>query len=313
MAECVLLAKIFDPDKHYVAGQLLSEKLDGQRMIWDGGVTTGMLASSVPWAYNPKPGVVSTGLWTRNFKVIHAPKEWLEAMRLPTFPLDGEAYLKRNAFQETESILRTETPSVEAWRGITYRVFDIPSYSELFGDRKVKIFGKDHYISGVSWITSRGGKDLGAISAERAYWMIPEHLRHKQERLPIATQEALEVVYRRLEEISSAGGEGLMIRRISSIWHPKRSDDLLKVKKFYDAECTVQGYTEGKGRLQGMCGALKVTAQLNDNKSFAFELGGLTDDERRRARELFPIGTTIRFKYNDRSNDGIPKHARYWR
>lgn len=47
-----------------------------------------------------------------------------------------------------------------------------------------------------------------------------------------------------------------MIRDPSSLYEGKRSDTLLKVKKFDDAEATVLGHLKGTGRCSAMLGAL---------------------------------------------------------
>lgn len=41
------------------------------------------------------------------------------------------------------------------------------------------------------------------------------------------------------------------------MYEGKRSNTLLKVKTFYDAEAVVLGYEPGKGHAKGMTGALK--------------------------------------------------------
>ena len=48
--EYVQLAHVFDSKKHSPAGWYASEKLDGQRAWWDGGVSRGMPAAQVPYA-----------------------------------------------------------------------------------------------------------------------------------------------------------------------------------------------------------------------------------------------------------------------
>jgi len=49
-----------------------------------------------------------------------------------------------------------------------------------------------------------------------------------------------------------------MLREPGSMYENRRSDCLLKVKTFSDAEATVIGYEEGKGRNAGLMGALVV-------------------------------------------------------
>jgi DNA ligase-1 len=307
--ETVMLAKSFDPSKHSIGGQMMSEKLDGQRIIWDGGISNGVLATEVPWAYNPKAGQIATGLWSRNFKVVHAPKNWIEEWCPKGIPLDGEGYMGSGQFQETESILRTETPDVERWKQIKYMVFDSPPIEYLFGEGYVNIFGKKHTIPNcLNWIVMHGGAINRPYPFEQIYNTLPIRSRVEQTRLPLSEAEAREVMYKKLNEVSEAGGEGLMIRKLSSYWCTKRTDDLLKVKKFYESTAEVIGYTDGLGRLAGMTGALVVK-----DKGIVFELAGLTDDERSKAKEKFPVGTVVRYKYNDTTNDNVPKHARYWR
>ena len=40
--EFVQLAQVYDPKKHGIAGWFVSEKLDGMRCLWDGGITRGL-------------------------------------------------------------------------------------------------------------------------------------------------------------------------------------------------------------------------------------------------------------------------------
>jgi len=50
----------------------------------------------------------------------------------------------------------------------------------------------------------------------------------------------------------------MMIKDPDSKYENKRSDKLLKVKKFDDAEATVIGHKKGTGRCADMCGAIFV-------------------------------------------------------
>ena len=57
--EFLQLADHYDPAKHNVAGWFISEKLDGTRCFWDGGLSRGLPTDSIPWAsvIDPKTGV----------------------------------------------------------------------------------------------------------------------------------------------------------------------------------------------------------------------------------------------------------------
>ena len=80
-----------------LVGRFGSRKYNGFSVLWDGGVTRGMLAKDVPWYYKggDKDGVVSTGLWSlgRNMKpkVLRAPDLWLNQLPV-SVPLHGELW-----------------------------------------------------------------------------------------------------------------------------------------------------------------------------------------------------------------------------
>ena len=83
----------------------------------------------------------------------------------------------------------------------------------------------------------------------------------------------------------------MMIKDPKSKYEGTRSDKLLKVKKFEDAEATVYGFEKGKGRLSHLTGALMV---VND-KGIKFKVGsGLSDRERRKPPKK---GSRITYKF----------------
>ena len=67
--EFLQLADHYDPAKHNVAGWFISEKLDGTRCFWDGGLSRGLPTDSIPWAsiIDPKTGKRKprSSLWPR--------------------------------------------------------------------------------------------------------------------------------------------------------------------------------------------------------------------------------------------------------
>ena len=86
-----------------------------------------------------------------------------------------------------------------------------------------------------------------------------------------------------------------------------RSADLLKLKTYQDAEATVIGYRPGRGKYQGMVGALIVRTP----EGLEFAIGsGLTDA----LRQTPPaIGSEITYRYNGYTSNGIPRFARFLR
>ena len=77
--EFLMLAHTHNPTKEDIGGWFYSEKLDGMRAFWDGGVSSGLPKAQVPWANTDKDErltkeEIATGLWSRYGNVIHAPE-----------------------------------------------------------------------------------------------------------------------------------------------------------------------------------------------------------------------------------------------
>jgi DNA ligase-1 len=77
-----------------------------------------------------------------------------------------------------------------------------------------------------------------------------------------------------MDKVIAGKGEGIMIRDPDSIYEGKRSDTLLKVKKFDDSEALVIGHNKGTGRCSGMLGALVV----REKDGTEFKIGSGFDD-----------------------------------
>ena len=86
-----------------------------------------------------------------------------------------------------------------------------------------------------------------------------------------------------------------------------RSDTLLKHKRGRDAEARVVGYRPGKGKYEGMVGALLV----EDAHGRRFALGSGLRDADRAAPPA--IGSTVTFRYDGLTEQGNPRFARYLR
>lgn len=292
----VMLAHSYE-DKHRIAGMWASEKLDGIRMIWDGGITRGLPASEVPWANIEKHGRFkeppqATGLWSRYAHPINAPASFLNS--LPKLCLDGEAWAGRGRFQEVSSIIRSSVNTAD-WSPITYKVFDAPSIYDLFEDREIDDTNIHITMKGCGdWVWSRARKlnwDHDAYlhqsmtfeeTLEFLSWFIfqsPVSI-HLQKRLAAIEMMAQEEGQRMAESIKKGGGEGIILRHALSKWQPERSWDMLKLKPYKDAEATVIGYTWGKrtnkgSKLLGMMGSARL-----DWDGVIFDMAGFTNAER---------------------------------
>lgn len=349
--EFLQLCQSFDSKKHHIAGWYMSEKLDGMRCYWDGGITRGLKSSEVPFSNTTKDGryvntLLATGLWSRYGKPIQAPDWFLD--QLPALPLDGELYMGIGRFQETMSTVKQLEPD-NRWSAITYKVIDAPAYSVMFEDGKINVpnFKKD--IKGVlPWVMKRlrGNEFVQPKDFESTYRYLcalvkrTENMEvHMQLRLPFTTGEARQHLDEYLNAVLYRGGEGIVLRNPIMPWRPERTHHSLKYKPYTDSEGTVAGYVWGRetdkgSKLLGLMGAMII----NWN-GVMFELSGFTDEERIlavngtnyiAAQEVgkknpgkivgkgiwnpkFPIGSKVTFKYRELTDDKKPKEARFLR
>ena len=102
-------------------------------------------------------------------------------------------------------------------------------------------------------------------------------------------------------KIFEAKGEGMMIKSPKCQYERSRSDQLLKVKQFFDTEATVIGHQKGTGRCWDMCGALL----MKGDNGIKFKIGsGFTDAQRKSPPK---IGSRVTYKYQGLTNDGLPR------
>jgi len=346
--EFLQLAHDFDSKKDYIGGYFMSEKLDGMRCFWDGGITTGMPKDKVPWANlakdeRYKETQIATGLWSRYGNVIHASTEFIKA--LPNCPLDGELYSREYSRQQLMEILKKIEPNPFDWEYVTYFCFDRPAYETIFADG---LINTTHYTKKfyqiLPWIKNLDiniVRPLPRQMFDQAYKMLRYTLNNNpvaiallQFELPYNEAMARITINAYMEQIIKKGGEGIMLRHPSYPYVCERTRNLLKVKMQQDAEATVIGYTTGRetdlgSKLLGKMGALLV--QFEQVK---FELSGFTDEERTFKTEAmtqwatqnpdrecpdwivnehFPIGALVTFKYRGLTDKGVPQEARYLR
>lgn len=206
------------------------------------------------------------GLWSRLGKPFaKAPADFLA--RLPQgVPLDGELYLGRKMFNDTIRAIKGHA----GWASVCYNVFDAPDHPGPVEDRWLK--------------ASQATQDSDVASVVR--------------QIKCKSAAHLGVMLRAVE---SLGGEGLMLRQAGSLYEPKRSRTLLKVKSFFDVEATVEGHAPGKGKHEGRLGALRCRL---DNGVLVDVGTGFTDAERESPP---PVGATITVRYQELTPAGVPR------
>lgn len=215
-------------------------------------------------------------LWSRGGNAINAPAWFVAA--LPPRKLDGELWLGRGRFEEMSGIARREQPDDAAWKEVSFMLFELPGAEGTFAQRAQRL--QDIAAqAGVPWLKAAG-------------------------QFRLADRKALR---RRLDEVVRAGGEGLMLHLADAPYVSGRSEVLLKVKAWYDAEAKVIAHVPGRGRLRGLMGALRVRAP--DGREFSLG-SGFTDAQRRAPP---PVGATVTYRYRHLTENGLPRHASFWR
>lgn len=294
--EFLQLAHVWKQAKHGIAGYYMSEKLDGMRCLWDGGITRGMLCSEVPWANTEKHSRFvtppkSTGMWTRYGQPLHAPEWFLDS--LPKRILDGELYAGLGNFQKVTSAVKKHVPIDNEWLGITYVIFDTPNPFVVFGAGEIKNtnFKKvlrdppaamfENVVTTPKMATfSQRHQSLLAMQdhevGDMNNWEV-----HEQRQLPRNLMEAVHQVEMEMLVIEEKAGEGLILKSPSNLYLPERTHEMLKVKQCQDAEGTVVNYIWGKktdlgSKLLGLMGGL-VLKQDNGRE---LEISGFTNEER---------------------------------
>lgn len=221
-------------------------------------------------------------LWTgsellsRQGLPIRAPA-WFTA-GWPATPMDGELWAGRGRFAAVQAAVAQTRPDDGEWRTLRYMVFDLPAAPGGFDARLPTL--------------------LRQVAAMDRPWVqaVPQWR--------VASHEELMAQLRRHDK---AGAEGLMLRRGDAPYRGGRSEDLLKLKSFEDAEARVVGHLPGRGKYAGLTGTLLV--QMPDGQRF--RLGsGLSDALRRQPP---PIGTLVTYRFNGQHAGGLPRFARFWR
>lgn len=215
-------------------------------------------------------------LISRGGNVFNAPAWFVAA--LPERKLDGELWLGRGRFEEISGIVRREVPQDVDWKQVKYMLFELPGAEGTYAQRVSRLDSVAAQLN-VPWVQVV------------AQFRLADH----------------KALMKRLGEVVKAGGEGLMLHRADALYETGRSEVLLKVKAWHDAEAKVIGYVSGKGRFQGMLGALKVRAP--DGREFALG-SGFTDAQRRSPP---PLGSTVTYRYRELTARGMPRFASFWR
>lgn len=244
-------------------------------------VLRGEIALSDYWVSEKYDGM--RGYWdgkqllTRGGEHIEAPA-WF-TVGWPNIPLDGELWIGRGQFSRTVSTVRKKIPDEIQWHALHFMVFDLPAHPGSFSERNAALQSVITQI-GQQWVIHVG-------------------------QIKVSDHAALKAM---LKRVVKRGGEGLMLHRGDSLYRAVRSDDLLKLKPYEDAEAKVIAHLPGKGKFANALGALEVESA----DGLRFRLGtGLSDADRRHPPRP---GEWVTYRYNGRNEKtGIPRFARFVR
>ena len=215
-------------------------------------------------------------LLSRQGIVIDAPS-WFTA-GWPAQAMDGELWAGRQQFAAVQSAVAQGRQEDARWRALRYMAFDMPQHPGLFAQRQQALQTQVRKVR-QPWLQAA------------PQWQVKNH----------------DALLRQLRALSGAGAEGLMLRRADAPYRAGRSNDLIKLKLFEDAEAEVVAHLPGQGKYQHMTGALLVQMPSGQR----FKIGsGLSDADRAHPP---PIGSTITYRFNGSHPSGLPRFARYWR
>ncbi len=353
--ELLQLAKTYKPDnlRIKVAGWLISEKLDGTRCLWDGGITRDLRTKVVPYASltNPKTGEPkgkvkprATGLWSRYGNPIMAPDWFLDS--LPETPLDGELWAGRGKFQLCRSICAGDNPDPR-FDQIQYACYSAPPTGRLWAIGEIKNSNMHCVLGGqvLDWCETRQGPDFNCLTDESTFRFEYDWLRtclndceyayaHEQVSLPNDEEAAREAIEAFLGAVLDKGGEGVVIRDPNACWTPRRVNALLKYKPYQDCEVIVTGFTSGRKTDKGSKHLGRLGALITNYAGKRLEVSGFTDEERlfltdemsayartHPGQDMpeyfqgrhFKVEDQISIRYREVSDANIPKEGRYLR
>jgi DNA ligase-1 len=204
-------------------------------------------------------------LISRGGRYIHAPDWFIKAF--PPFEVDGELWSRRGDFENISSIVRDTEPS-KAWKEITYCIFEVPHQKGTLQERLLHVKPyESSYLKLLEQIKIESKNDLITF----------------------------------LKEVESRGGEGVVVRDPQAPYIAQRTNRALKVKSFYDDECQIINYNDGKGKYTNLIGSF--TCKMKNGVTFKVG-SGLSDDLRRNPPQ---IGTVITFKYQGFTKYGKPR------
>jgi DNA ligase-1 len=221
-------------------------------------------------------GVTFTSRKGKPFHVLDHIGAYLSDIMEPGDIFDGELYNHALTFQEIVAAVKREKEKAQNTVKIEYHIYDYPSVEDDFEKRCEALYQKIPRVDDcpVKLVSTK------AIQTE-------------------------EEMYEYHTDITSQGYEGTMIRNaLGKYLFQYRSENLLKLKDFIDAEFEIIGGKEGTGKAKGQC---TFTCKTGDGKEFDVRCKGPNSLREEQWRNLSNyIGKKLTVKFQNYSDDGIP-------
>ena len=228
---------------------------------------------------------------SRQGKVVLGLEELNESLRkqnLDGYMLDGELIRKNidnipsdDNFRLTTKIVNSKSTDK---RGLEFVVFDI-----------VPI--EDYYKGESKLLYEERLKLLENLIEENEFIrLVPK----------FGITDDVEYIYKVLDDVVNNGEEGLILNTLNGKYgFGKRSKDVLKVKKFEDADVLVTNVLEGEGKFKGKLGKIEVQFKYKDKVYINYIGSGFNEFERDyfwvNKEEL--IGKIVTIKYFELSKN----------
>lgn len=215
------------------------------------------------------------GFYSRSGKKILGVPE-LEVLTINAFndiPLDGELYSTSMTFQQIVASVRRTKNVAEDIR-VKYHVYDVAT-NELYSMREERL-STDMYPNRVVRVSTYKVLNWPELEA-------------------------------RMEQFLIEGYEGLMYRHPTAPYQfGKRSKYLLKYKHMKTEDATCIGYKEGKGKHEGMLGALQCVCE---DDSVVWVGTGFDDAQRYTywQRRIMLIDRILTIKYQEKTDGGVSR------
>lgn len=258
-------------------GYYITEKLDGNRCIarFDG----------IRWIFTSRNGKEMHV----NFNMDGLPTEYVyDGEVLSTEQTANSILIANGLFKENNTSLFNFTSGLinrhSLDKKLVYNIFDIMVDGVKYHERRREL------------------NDIGnkVLAVQNDVRILPALGRYK------TIDELCEKVYPLLDNVTFAGGEGLMINCGSADYSHVRTANLLKLKKSQRMDLKVVDFEYGNGKYIGEIGALVCEGYFENGEHIVCKVGSGLSDEQRHVWSMHPeriIGKIVEVEYFGKSQN----------